>query len=120
MLKAFGLIPVPVFYTDSNLGGYDARDYWLFIRMKKAFKHDEGLHQHELKHIEQTWKGLVVIHFALYHLWKRYRMRCEVKAYRRQMHYPPYLTLDQAAMLLSTKYDLGISFAEAKKALSAG
>lgn len=106
-----------VFYTDklpSGVGG-QARGPLVFIRF--AYRGDQGLHQHELLHVEQFWRAAmfafplallafvlanlsivdsmllaisvaVLTHPALYQFVKRYRMWSESSAYRRQTLFP--------------------------------
>ena len=57
------------------------------IRIRPAYKGDEGLKQHEICHVHQWWRTLG-LHSLLYLVSKRYRLRAEVEAYRKQLEYP--------------------------------
>jgi hypothetical protein len=50
---------------------------------------DEGLYRHELTHVRQSLAGLLVVHAILYLLVPRYRLWCEVQAYREQLKHSP-------------------------------
>jgi hypothetical protein len=77
-----------------------------FIRIIKSHKNDKGLYAHEIEHVKQ-WFKLPFIHSLLYKFVRKYRLYCEVKAYRIQLKY--YQSDEYTlAMFLSTKYDLGI------------
>jgi len=54
---AFGILPVPIVYTDElpeGVGG-ETRGPLIRIRPKYRERGDEGLHQHELTHVRQFW-----------------------------------------------------------------
>lgn len=91
--------------------------WFIFIFIKRKYAEDEGLYQHELTHIKQTF-ATCFLHALMYLLIRDYRLWAEVQAYRKQMEYG--LTLDLAAYRLSLPlYDLNLTEAEAKEALTA-
>ena len=68
------------------------------IRIRPAYKGDEGLKQHEICHVHQWWRTLG-LHSLLYLVSKRYRLRAEVEAYREQLKYNPENILKYAHWL---------------------
>ena len=110
--RVFGIIPVPVFFTDSLPEKFGGASYGLFIKLRPKYEKDEGLLQHELVHSQQFWLwtmvGCVVsalmyftkyqplywyvpaamsmmIHPLAYKFYVGYRFECEVHAYAVQM-----------------------------------
>lgn len=105
-----GIVPVPVIITESIPEKFEATTEWLFIKMRYRSKDDVGLLAHELTHVEQEWRWIVlglaistilfftmtplwylpvlissIAHVTLYHLIEEYRFICEGEAYRNQM-----------------------------------
>lgn len=121
-LKAFGWIPVPVFYTenmDEKFGGMMRIIVipMIFIRPKYRDT-DLGIHMHELEHAEQAWRHLLLFHALLYWLSDRYRLWAEVVAYRRQIAcYPEGTSIDFAVNALTSKYDLDVTVERARNLL---
>ena len=75
-------------YTDDmpdNQAGY-ARAW--FIRIRPRYKDDKGLMAHECKHVAQFWHS-IGFHGMFYLLSKKYRLNCEVEAYKEQLKYAP-------------------------------
>lgn len=54
------------------------------VRIRPAYRDDEGLLQHELIHVRQWWRTLG-LHSLLYLCSKKYRLKAEVEAYREQI-----------------------------------
>lgn len=113
LLFAFGFIPVPVFYVSRLFA--DGFSPLVCIFIKNVCRGDEGLHQHELEHIRQAYKTLLLPHALLYLLWGPYRQWAEVEAYKVSIAYG--MSVDLAARYLSTNYRLGVSLAEARELL---
>jgi hypothetical protein len=86
----------------------------IFIRPEK--RGDEGLYRHELTHVRQSLAGLLVVHALLYLLVPRYRLWCEVQAYREQLKYSPGREA-RFARAIATKYNLQITPEAAEKLL---
>jgi hypothetical protein len=90
------------------------------IRIPLRYKGDESKYRHELQHVKQML-CLPLLHDILYSLYKPYRQWAEAQAYKVEMKYPDlnghYFTLDEAALQLSTTYDLGITTDQARAAL---
>ena len=82
------------------------------IVIQPKYKEDNGILQHELTHVKQWYRGGLFISSWRYDESRKYRLQCEVEAYKNQMRYPDrnghYLTVAEAApKLLWDKYDLG-------------
>lgn len=58
-----------------------------FIKIRTHHKDDVGLLEHEKIHVWQFWRTLG-FHGLLYKFSKRYRLKAEVEAYRKQLEYP--------------------------------
>lgn len=120
-LWAFGWIPVPVFYTDI-IEPWGGKQILFFILLRPKYKDvDEGIHMHELEHVEQAWKLLLIFHSFAYMLSRKYRLWAEVRAYRRQIQtYEPGRSIEFAVNALVNKYNLRITETEARELLTQG
>jgi hypothetical protein len=87
-----------------------ARGPVVFIRPE--YRDDRGLYEHELTHVKQ-WFRTLGLHSFLYLLSDRYKLACEVEAYREQdKHYAE----DRRALFakfIAQDYDLDITQDEA-------
>jgi hypothetical protein len=119
ILYAFGWLPAPVFYLES-LGGWGGLAVGPIIFITEKYRDDQGLHLHELEHVEQAWRGLLVVHGLRYRFQRSYRLRAEVAAYRRQIAAKPQASIDYAVRALAHKYDLRITEGEARRYLQEG
>jgi hypothetical protein len=125
LVFAFGWWPVPVFYLPRLWGTVGGFAPLLCILLLEKYRDtsqvdNRAILEHELEHIEQTLKGLLIVHALLYLLVPRYRLWAEVRAYRRQIAcYPAGTPVDFAARALATKYRLKISEEGARSLLSA-
>lgn len=112
-LKAFGWLPTPVFYTDI-IEPWGGKQILCFVLIRPKYRDDEGIHLHELEHVEQAWRLLLIGHSLAYLLSKKYRLWAEVSAYRRQIEaYGPAVDITWAVNALVNKYRLGITEDEA-------
>lgn len=88
-LKAFGWLPVPVFYVKALRLAGQMKIYGIpVILIEEQYRDDVGLHHHELEHVEQFWRA-----FPLYY-WKykidpTFKLQSESEAYARQLAYAP-------------------------------
>ena len=92
----------------------------IFIR--KAYRDDVGLLEHEKVHVRQFYRYWGVGMLA-YFVSQRFRLARKVEAYRVQLRYPPASDdAEQAtgrfAAFLATKYGLDITVARARELLS--
>ncbi len=125
-------LPHLVIYTDRLPVGVAGAANGPLVRIRPAYRHDAGLHAHEYRHVLQWCQAsaiaallLVVIVLAcgglqgtLLALWPRYRQWCEVQAYKEQVRHG--LRLDDAARhLMSSRYQLGLQYNDARRLLSA-
>jgi hypothetical protein len=90
---------------------FDAITIGPVILMQPHCKGDRALLEHELVHVRQ-WRRNLVLFWPRYLLSKKHRLRYEVEAYRRQLEFAPGNALC-FARALSTRYWLNISVEEA-------
>lgn len=83
----YGILPALVVYTDRIKNGFAGCANAMVVRIRPAFKDNEGLLQHERVHVRQAYRLLFLIHALLYLLIAPYRLRAEVEAYRKQLEY---------------------------------
>jgi len=118
LLFAFGWLPVPVFYVKHLFAGGFTPLVMIFIKDK--YRTDEGLHRHELYHVEQAYK-LLLVPFALLYLFSvKFRFKVELAAYRVQMLYlssngGPSLSREQAVSFLYRDYGLHMTEADIRE-----
>ena len=112
MIKfVYKIFPAIVIYNDKlvpkEFGGY-TRLFAIFLRNK--YKTDEGLLQHELTHVKQFYR-IPFLHSYLYKFSKKYRLKCEIEAYKVQLSY--YLDKEKNIKWMSNaiaaKYKLNVS-----------
>lgn len=122
-LFAFGWLPVPVIYVGWLPFKAEGFTPLVLVLIVHARRGDRGLHQHELEHAEQAWRGLLLVHALLYLLWPRYRLRAELAAYRRQIRYlraaGSAVNVGFFARRLVTHYRLRITEDQARELLTA-
>ena len=115
----FRIVPVPVFYVNwlpFSAGGLSVA---VFVFLLEKYREDKGLVEHELEHVQQSYRGLFIFHTLLYLLYTPYRQWAEIKAYRRQLaYYGPEHSCDFAVRALTTKYRLPLTIGEARKLLT--
>lgn len=120
MIKfVYGCLPAIVIYNDSLVPEKFGGITWVFfILLREKYKTDQGILEHELVHVRQLYRTLFLSPL-IYLRSKKYRLKCEVEAYRKQLSYYP----DKADSLrwmsnaISTKYKLNITAAEAYRKL---
>lgn len=83
--------------------------------MRKSCKDDLGLLEHEKVHVKQFWK-LLLLHPILYYFSKKYRLKSEVEAFKKQLEYWPG-NKNLYAYFLSTNYGLDITLDKARSLL---
>lgn len=94
-LKIYRCLPYLLIYTDDMDANSNGQANGPVVRIRRGKEGDEGLKQHEICHVHQWWRTLS-LHSLLYLVSKRYRLRAEVEAYRKQLEYPnPRYTQDQ-------------------------
>ena len=90
-----------------------ARGPFIFIRPE--FKDDKGLLAHERTHVKQ-WVRTLGLHSLLYVLSSKYKLNCEIEAYKKQLEFSPN-NKDLFAYFISVNYGLDITKEEAYKLL---
>jgi len=73
-----------VFYVKNLPGKKHGKVNGPIIRILKTRKWDKPLLKHELVHVKQFFRTLG-IHGILYNISKKYRYKCELEAYRKQL-----------------------------------
>lgn len=106
-----------VFYTNlfvlKNSAG-TTRGPFIFIRPE--YKDDIGLLEHEKIHVKQWWKN-PLFHGIMYLFSEKYRLNCEVEAYKEQLKHCPANRRTLFAKYLVKDYNLKITLDKAKKIL---
>lgn len=109
-----------LFYTTSRPAGHAGSTTGPIVRICKDYKDDIGLLEHEKVHIQWWWLTLMLQMF-IYPLCRSYRLWSEVKAYKKQLQYPPANGADEYrhiyAGFIADKYGLDISTEDAYKLL---
>lgn len=84
------------------------------VLIRPSHRWDRGLLEHELVHVGQFWRTLGLTGIG-YWLSRRYRLACEVEAYREQLRWcaSPAASSRLFARFLAEKYDLRISAEQA-------
>jgi hypothetical protein len=119
-LYAFGWLPVPVFYARRLFGMGGIAWGLVFIVIRSDFRDNRGKHEHELEHIEQAYRGLLVVYALRYLCSRSYRFHAEVAAYKREIAtYPAGTSIDFAVRALVNEYGLQVSEDDARRALLA-
>ncbi len=107
-----------VFYTNNFVpegSAGCARGPFIFIRPQ--YRTDKGLLEHEKVHVGQAVRGLFIFHALLYLLSDKYKLNCEVEAYKEQAkHYEDDRT-PQFAVFIADDYGLSITAKDALKLL---
>ena len=110
--------PYLLFYTDKFIPSHSAGIHkFFFILIRPIYKEDKGLLAHEVEHVKQAWIGLLLGHQLLYTLSQRYRLYCEVAAYKEQAKHYSRDMLPQFALFIARDYRLTITQEEALKLL---
>lgn len=130
-------------YTEDICADFDGLSFGPFIKIRNIYKGDAGILEHEKTHVRQ-WAAMTVAslipilvlsvlcssaflifsgvafasHGLLYRFFRRYRKWAEVRAYRSQLDAGSYSNKDFAATNLSEKYNLRLSFDEARELLA--
>ena len=106
-----------VFYVDSLPNGFGGMAHGPVIRILKRLQNDEGIRQHELVHVKQWFCTLGLLPI-LYYFIPRFKLYCEVQAYRKQLKYYTDDRSWQFAGFISTKYGLKITQYDAQLLLN--
>jgi len=111
IIFVYKILPATVIYTDRLPEGFGGVSNAMIVRIRPKFEGDEGLLQHELTHVKQTYRLLILFASLLYLLDDDYRLHAEVEAYRKQLEYSKDKDADTDlfAWFISTKYDLNVS-----------
>lgn len=103
-----------IFYTNFGVSdGAAGTTRGPFIFIRPEYKDDVGLLAHEKLHVRQAFIGLFVIHAWLYILCDRYKLWCEVEAYKVQAKFSSEDKLPLFAYYIANNYGLDITQEEA-------
>lgn len=103
------------FYVDTLPDGFQGKTNGPVIRILKSSQGDEGLYQHELTHVKQ-WFRTLGLHGFMYTLSDKYRLNCEIEAYKRQLRYSPESLMLFAGFIVD-RYDLDVTISNVLKLL---
>ena len=98
----------PVFYVDTLPSGFGGMAHGPVIRILERLRDDQGIRQHELVHVRQWFFTLGLLPI-LYWLFPKFKLWCEVQAYRKQLQYYADDRSWQFAGFIATKYGLKIT-----------
>ena len=88
-----------------------------FVFIRQGYENDKGLLEHELCHVKQWWDN--PIHSLQYLMSKKYRLNCEIEAYKVQNQCYPDDRRWLFAGFIADHYGLNVSQEEAFKLLMA-
>ncbi len=115
----YKVLPAFIIYTDFMPDNFSGATNAMIVRIRPHHKDDQGLLEHELVHVRQSYRLFFLIHAVLYLASKRYRLYSEVEAYRKQLWYS--LNIDylrgQFAGFIAEKYNLDITKEQALELL---
>lgn len=123
--RVFGWLPVPIIRVPRLWGGIDSFTPLVLILLVERCWDDEPLIANELTHVEQAYRGLLLIYAVRYLFDREFRLSVELDAYRRQIdaHATPgerAAMLERAAYLLTLPvYRFGIDESTARLLLEA-
>lgn len=108
----YGILPAIVIYTDRLKFWQAGAANAMIVRIRPHYKNDEGLLAHELEHVKQAYRGILIIHALLYLFAPKYRFWAEVQAYRKQLTLSADKKTDSVkyARAISQKYRIDITF----------
>ena len=117
----YGILPALVFYTDWISRGGIAIGPVVLIQNK--WRLSGRVLIHELEHVRQSYRLLMLGHFLLYLLVGRYRLWAEVAAYAKQAQTAPVEDrghyLNAYAKFITERYRLNVSMKDAYDMLKA-
>ncbi len=111
----YKIIPVP--FIQWPVKNYYAKSYGFFVLTNP--NPPEAIIQHELTHCRQFWCYGWIGYSLLYRFSKKFRLKFEVEAYRKQLEIAP-LAIEPIAAFLANRYGLGITKEEAMRLLRGG
>lgn len=113
MIKFTGILPYSIKYVTSIKEGFAGITSGIFISIRYEHRNDLGLHAHELVHVKQFYRTLG-LHSIFYRIFKWYRLRTEIEAYKAQLEYCVG-NYDWLYEKLMNNYDLDVTIEELKQ-----
>ena len=118
------ILPTIVTYTDEGIGeNYGGYASGMYIVIRPKYQDDKGILEHEKIHVWQ-WYRTFGFHSAWYKSSEKYRLKCEVEAFKVQLAtnlkqgFPDYT--DYYAERLSVIYGINISKEASRELLMEG
>ncbi len=100
----YGILPAFVSYMEVDREVKNYASGWRIV-IQPQYKCDCGILEHELQHVRQWYRGGLFIHTLRYGKSIKYRLKCEIEAYLKQMKYSKcdgsFLTMERAAECLT-------------------
>jgi hypothetical protein len=119
--SVYGVIPVPVIASPWLPGRIVGLSLGFAVLVRDDYAQDEPTLVHELVHCKQFFRSGGVIHFLLYFLSSKYRLRTEIEAYRAEIDSCEasiaLARLDESASALAHGYRLKLSASQCKALL---
>lgn len=97
----------PRFIFPFNLFGFGKCN----IKIRKKYRHDKGIHLHEIEHAKQYKNNM--FHIFRYALSKKYRYKCELEAYTVQLKHYGLTSVNKdnfAVRAIVEKYNLKVNY----------
>jgi hypothetical protein len=106
-----------VFYTNFSIPKkFAAMTRGPFVLIRPDYKQDKGLLEHELIHVKQWWKN-PLFHALRYKFSTKYRLQCELEAYKHQLKFYENDNIYLFASYIVNKYKVNSSLSEVVKLL---
>lgn len=106
-----------VIYTDRLIPArYEAYTIGPIVLIRERQLGNRGLLEHELVHVRQFWRTLGLCGIGRM-LSRRYRLACEVEAYREQMRHNAQMRAPEFARYLVENYGLRVTYEQALEEL---
>jgi hypothetical protein len=86
-----------IFFQRALPDAFAGMTYGPVVLIAPGYEDDVGLLEHEFTHVRQFWRTCG-LHLLFYPLWRAYRLRSEIEAYKVQMGYG--LKIERAVTLL--------------------
>jgi hypothetical protein len=119
--SVYGIIPVPIIASPWLPGRIVGLSLGFAVVVRDDYAHDEPTLVHELVHCKQFFRSGGLLHFVLYFLSTRYRLKTEIEAYRAEIDSCDddlaISRLEESASALSHGYRLKLSPLQCKALL---
>jgi hypothetical protein len=121
MKSVYGVIPVPIIASPWLPGRIVGLSLGFAVVVRDDYAQDEPTLVHELVHCKQFFRSGGLLHFVLYFVSTKYRLRTEIEAYRAEIDSceanVALSRLEESASALAHGYRLKLSASECKTLL---